>query len=255
MGAGLGLVPGVPALLATLAGALAGGLVQGVTGFGAGVVLMLVLPALLAVPQAAAVSGATCVALTASMTWRYRARVRPAAIAGPAVLYVASSAVAITLTRGVDQAAMKAALGAFLVVLAAYSLLSPGGRARRVEGAAALACVIVSGVCDGAFGIGGPLMVLYYLSRTDDVEEYLGTIQGFFCVTLVCATAFRLATGVMGAGQLPLVAAGVAGVLIGAAAGARLVERLDVEVLRRTTYVVIGLAGAVNVVSGIGGLL
>lgn len=242
---------GAAAPLVVLAGALAGGLVQGVTGFGAGVVLMLVLPALLAVPQAAAVSGAVCVALTASMAWRYRSHVRPSAIAGPAALYVAASAAAITLTRGVDQGAMKVALGLFLVALAAYSLLTPGGEGRRVRGAAALACVVVSGVCDGAFGIGGPLMVLYYLSRTDGVEEYLGTIQGFFCATLVCATAFRLATGVVGAAQLPLAAAGALGVLAGAAVGARVVERLDADALRRATYAVIGLAGVVNVVSGL----
>lgn len=254
MAAGLGTLPGAGALLATLAGALVGGLVQGVTGFGAGVVLMLVLPVLLTVPRAAAVSGAVCVALTASMAWRYRSHLRPAAIVGPAALYVVSSAAAVTLTRGADQSAMKVALGAFLVALAAYSLLAPDERG-RVEGPAALACIVVSGFCDGAFGIGGPLMVLYYLSRTDGVEEYLGTIQGFFCVTLACATAFRLATGVMGVQQLPLVAAGVAGVLLGAAEGARLAERLDGRALRRTTYVVIGLAGALNVVSGVGGLL
>lgn len=238
---------GAAAVLTALASALAGGLVQELTGFGAGVVMMLALPALLAVPQAAAVSGAVCVALTASMAWRYRAHVRPAAIAGPAALYVAASAAAITLTRGADQRAMKVALGAFLVALAAWSLLAPGGQGRRVGGAAALACIVVSGVCDGAFGIGGPLMVLYYLSRTDGVEEYLGTIQGFFCVTLVCSTAFRAATGVIGTAQLPLVALGAAGVLAGAAVGARLVERLDAEVLRKATYAVIGLAGLVNV--------
>lgn len=242
---------GAAAYLVAAASALLGGFVQGVTGFGAGVVIMVALPALLAVPQAAAVSGAICVALTASMTWRYRASVRPAAIAGPAALYVTASAAAIVLTRGVDQGVMKVALGLFLMALAAYSLLAPGGEGRCVEGAAALACVVVSGVCDGAFGIGGPLMVLYYLSRTDGVEEYLGTIQGFFCVTLVCATAFRLATGVIGAAQLPLVLGGVACVLVGAALGARVVERLDAGALRRATYVVIGLAGAVNVVSGL----
>lgn len=242
---------GPAALLVELASALLGGLVQGVTGFGAGVIMMLALPVLLAVPQAAAVSGAVCVALTASMTWRYRARVRPAAIVAPAALYVAASAVAITLTRGVDQGAMKVALGLFLMALAAYSLLAPGGEGRRVGGVAALACVLVSGVCDGAFGIGGPLMVVYYLSRTDDVEEYLGTIQGFFCVTLVSATVFRFATGVVGVAQLPLVALGVLGVLVGAALGARVVERLDAEVLKKATYVVIGLAGVVNVVTGL----
>ena len=239
---------GEPALLAALGGALLGGLVQGVTGFGAGVIMMLVLPPSLAVPQAAAVSGATCVALTASMAWRYRARVRVGAIAAPAVLYVAASSVSILVARGADQGLMKLALGAFLVLLACYLLFFQDGRPRRIEGVAALACIVVSGVCDGLFGIGGPLMVLYYLARTDDVEEYLGTIQGFFCVTLVCATAFRAVSGVLAPGLACPVALCVVGVLAGAALGARVVDRLDTDLVSRVTYLVIGLAGAVNVV-------
>ena len=229
------------------AAALAGGIVQGVTGFGAGVVMMLALPLAFAVPQAAGISGAVCMVLTAAMTWRYRARASVSAIVGPAVIYVVASSVSIVVARGVEQDAMKGALGVFLVLLACYFLFVQGEGEFVPKGAVALACIVVSGVCDGMFGIGGPLMVVYYLARTQGVEEYLGTIQGFFFVTLVCATAFRLASGVLGIGHVPMMLAGVAGVLAGSAIAARLVDRLDAGLVRRATYMVIGLAGVVNV--------
>lgn len=223
-----------------------GGFIQGVTGFGAGVVLMLALPVWLAVPQAAGVSGAVCVAVTASIAWRYRAHIDPKAIVGPAALYVLASSVSITIEQGLDQNAVKVALGLFLVALAAYSLLVPPERVPKPRGAAAVACIAVSGVCDGMFGIGGPLMVLYYLSRTSDTERYLGTIQGFFFLTLVCATVFRAATGVLSPGLVPLIACGIAGVVVGASAAGRVVNRLDARIVRTLTYAVIGMAGIVT---------
>ncbi len=224
----------------------AGGLVQGVTGFGAGIVMMLVLPFALSVPEGAGVTGVASLALTISMAWRYRRHTRLNAIAAPAVGYIAVSWASILLGRNVDPAMMKAALGVFLIALSAY-FLSGKGDGFRPEGAVAAACVLVSGVCDGLFGIGGPLMVVYYLARIDDTREYLGTIQAFFAVTLAAATAMRLASGVLTVADAPLGIASIAGVLVGSSAASRLVGKLDDALVRRATYAVIGFAGAVSV--------
>lgn len=238
---------GVGMFAAGLAAAVAGGLVQGVTGFGAGIVLMLVLPFAFAVSEAAGVAGMVSLVLTASVAWRYRAHIDVRAIVAPAVLYIAASAASIVVERGIDQELMKGALGVFLIVLAAY-FLSGKGDGFRPEGVVAVLCVVVSGACDGLFGIGGPLMVVYYLSRTDGVEEYLGTIQTFFMVTLAAAAVVRLASGVLTVEHVPLAAVCAVGVLAGSAAASRLVGRLDAGLVRRITYVVIGLAGLMNVV-------
>ena len=52
--------------------ALAGGIIQGVTGFGAGVVMMMFLPLQYSVVQSAGISSAICMILCAAMVYRYR---------------------------------------------------------------------------------------------------------------------------------------------------------------------------------------
>ena len=37
-------------------------------------------------------------------------------------------------------------------------------------------CSFVSGLCNGLFGIGGPLMVLIILAACDSMDEYIGNI-------------------------------------------------------------------------------
>ena len=54
--------------------AAAAGTVQTVTGFGAAVVLMLVLPHLFGVVTASALSMSICIALTASLAWNSAAK-------------------------------------------------------------------------------------------------------------------------------------------------------------------------------------
>ena len=52
--------------------AVASGLIQGITGMGGGMLLMLVLPLFFTVQVSSAVAGAICLFLTAAMVIRYR---------------------------------------------------------------------------------------------------------------------------------------------------------------------------------------
>ena len=55
--------------------ALGSGIVQGVTGFGAGVLMMLVLANLFDLPQAAGLSGMIGLTLVSTMAFRYRSAI------------------------------------------------------------------------------------------------------------------------------------------------------------------------------------
>lgn len=238
-------------LMILAAGALpafAGGLIQGVTGFGAGVVMMMFLPLVFPVTQAAGISSAICFAVTVSMAWRYRSYVNVRSIVGPAILYLATSSVCIVVAQGIDQSLMKIVLGVFLVVLACYFLLQRTSTF-RTTGLVAVACIVISGMCDGLFGIGGPLMVVYFMTRTESTEEYLGTLQWFLLVNVVYSTLFRLAGGVITAEHAPVIAAGMVGVLAGLAIANRIVAGLDGDRIRALTYGVIGLSGVSTIVT------
>lgn len=231
--------------------AFAGGIIQGVTGFGAGIIMMIFLPLLLPVNQAAGVSVAIGTVLCATMAWRYRAKVRVGEIVAPALLYLAVSSACILFAAGVDQNAMKGVLGVFLVMLAVYFLFFQSAASFEPKWISAVACIAVSGVCDGLFGVGGPLMVLYYLARIKDRAAYLGTIQGFFLVTSLYSTAFRLMNGIIGVAQLGTVALGAVGVLAGLATASAVSRRLDPAAVRKLTYAVIGVSGVSNLVAAV----
>lgn len=229
--------------MVVVAGVLAG-FVQGVSGFGAGIIAMTVLPLTYGVVTGSAISVSMGLPFLVSMAWRYRAHVRPLQAVAPALLFMAVSSVCILVARAVDATLLKGALGAFLVVLSLYFLF-----VRRAEGSAAmglvpsLACILISGACDGLFGIGGPLMVVYYLARTSDKRAYLGTLQLFFLVTTIWGVSFRAFQGIIVPAIVPVIVVAAAAQLAGQQVANRVVDRLDTAMIRRVTYVLIGLAG------------
>ena len=107
--------------------AAAAGTVQTVTGFGAAVVLMLVLPHLFSVVTASAVSTSICIALTASLAWKFRRKTDFRFIALPIAVFSLSSVVMINLIKSLDLWLIGAAFGAFLLALSLYYLFSIGG--------------------------------------------------------------------------------------------------------------------------------
>ena len=238
------------------AASVAAGLVQGTTGFGAGIVVMLALPQLFGVLGASAVSVSSTIAFCALMAWRYRDAIEWRQIPAPAALFLATSSACVMLARGLDPSWLRVALGAFLVAFSAHALVAGTGRgedAGRLGPAALLACVVGSGICDGLFGIGGPLMVVYFLSRVGDKRAYLGTLQAFFLMGSVYGAVFRAGVGVLTAELLGAVAVCSAGLLVGLTAANRIVDRIDMATLRRLVYVVICACGCLNVWMGVVG--
>ena len=102
--------------------ALAGGLIQGVTGFGAGVIMMMFLPFEFSIIQSAGLSCAISIILSSIMVYRYRKNVNIRKIIIPAVLYLTISSISIMFAKFINQNVMKMILGIFLIVLAIYFL-------------------------------------------------------------------------------------------------------------------------------------
>jgi hypothetical protein len=227
--------------------ALAGGIVQGVTGFGAGIVIMMVLPYYFSLPESAGISGAICIFLCASMAITYRKYTNFKKIILPCVLYLLTCSVAISFSTVVNQALMKKVFGVFLLALAIYYLfLNKNTQKSKMSLLASVFCIVISGCCDGLFGIGGPLMVLYFLNQTDTSEEYLGTIQSFFLINCIYNTGFRVYSGILGIADAGYVLLGVLMILAGAWIADKIVSYLNPDVLKKLTYVMIGISGLMN---------
>lgn len=227
--------------------ALCGGILQGVTGFGAGIVMMMVLPSLFPLNQAAGVSCAIAIVLSLTMFLRYRKHIQIKKVIWPAILYVGVSSISIIFSTMVNQAVMKKVFGVFLIVLSVYYLFFNKSKEKEMNFLVSVIFIAVSGACDGLFGIGGPLMVLFFLEQTHSKEEYLGSIQAVFLVNLIYGTMMRMVNHILTLEHFSYIAVGMVCILGGMVMGNRIVDRLDGEKIKKITYVVIGLSGILNV--------
>ena len=236
-------------LLIMAAVACVSGIIQGVTGFGACIVMMLVFPHFFAVPQAAGIAISGALVLCLIMTVRFRREVRLKKVIPPAVFYIAVCTAAIWFGSKLDAALIKRVLGGFLIALAVYYLFfQKKSEGKPLSLPASAGALGFSAVCDGLFGIGGPLLAVYYLGITRTAHEFLGMIQCFFLVTCLWNTGFRFATGVLGTAHLSAMACTMAGIAAGAFIAIRIVDKVNAEVLKKLTYVMIGVSGVINLI-------
>lgn len=225
------------------------GFVQSVTGFGAGIVFMSIAPYFIAVTGAAAVSNFVSLMLEIMMAWRYRSFIQWRTIGAPALCFMATSTVAIHWATAMDVVVLKRILGVFLILLCPYMLMFRQKIALRPSWRTVMACGVFSGLCDGFFAVGGPMMVLYFLAITRSKEAYLGTLQSFFMICAAYSLAMRTYRGLFTADMVGYALAGTAAIFLGLWLGNRAVNRIDDQMMQKLVCLMIGLSGGVTLLS------
>ena len=224
--------------------AIGGGLIQGMTGFGSGIFVMMFFPLFLPVLQSSALSTLNSISVSLPLAWKYRAYIQPKIIVLPALFYVTAAFFAIRFAVQADLTALKSFLGLFLMLVALYFLFVAGKLKIKATFWTALICGTLAGASSGLFGIGGPPMVIYILAITgDDKEAYIANSQFFFTVTMLFTTTMRVINGIITPGLLFLMIPGILGMTIGKNFGLRIVERIDVDKMKKIIYVFLFLSG------------
>ena len=229
--------------------ALAGGVIQPLTGFGAAVIMMVAASAFYDMTIAPTIVALICMAQSGTMTWMYRKHIDVKQIALPIGLYTVCSLVIINLLGNFDLHVLTALFGAFLIALAAYFLLF----AKRVKLdqpglAAGLVCSAFSGCCAGAFTIGGPMMALYFVAIARSKETYVGNMQFLFFTTNLVNFTMRTVRGYFSAALLPMAGLGMVCILLGLWIGTRLSRKMSGDVARQVVYIGVGVSGLVTLV-------
>lgn len=200
--------------LAVALSAALGGFVQSITGFGAAVVMMTILPYFFTMAVAPSVSTSICLGLTVTLAWKLRKSIDLKLTLPPTLLYAAASVTAIRFIGSMDLRVMTMVFGAFLMLLGAYLLLTEKKAAIRVTPVVTVVCGLLAGVCGGLFSIGGPIMAIYYLAATDSRESYLANAQANFAVNNVTSITTRVLSGYYTLDLLPLTLLGETVVLL-----------------------------------------
>lgn len=235
-----------------LGGALLGGLVSGLTGFGTGLVALpvwlQVLPPQQAAPLVVICSVVaqlqTLPAIWHALDWR---RMAP---------FLAGGALGVPLGVAclphVALGPFKLGLGVVLVLLCSALLL--GKWLPRIQHAGRGADALVGlggGFLGGLAGLSGPLPTLWASLRPWGKDERRAVFQGFNFSVLLFALVAQAASGVVTASVGWLVLAALPGTVLGAWVGRRLYGRLDAERFNRLVQAVLLAAGGVLIVQAV----
>jgi hypothetical protein len=232
--------------LMLLIAAAAAGMLQTITGFGSAILLMLVLPHFFTMLQAPALSSSITLALTVALAWKFRKHLDLRLLLLPVLLYEVSSVAALTVADRLNLELLSLAFGVFLVALSLYFLLLSSTFTVRPTPVSAAVCSLISGVCSGLFGIGGPLMAVYFLSATDTKESYVANVQCLFAVTTGINLLIRMQKGFYTLDLLPFTLLGMVGISLGKALGLRVLNRIPIEAMKKLVYGFVGVAGVLN---------
>ena len=223
--------------------AFAGGVTQTLTGFGAALVMMLVLPYFRTVVQSAAAASATAAVLSVFLIWQYKQYLKPRRVLPSLVLYLAASLTLLQFVQKIDLKLMGVLFGAFLTLLGLYYLFFAAKARIKDTPAATAGCSLFSGVCSACFGVGGPLMSLLFLEKFPKREEYTANLQLFFLLTNLINTGARVINGIFTADLMPVVLVGAAAIWGGKMVGVKLADRLSPDTLRKCIYLLVMLSG------------
>ena len=231
--------------------ALAGGIIQPLTGFGSAVILMVAAQYFFDITIAPGVVAAICMFQSGIMAWNRRKIIDLKQILPPIALYTVCSLAVINLLGSMDLHVLTAAFGGFLMLLALYFLFIAKRVSLNPGLAAGMLCSGFSGCCAGAFTVGGPMMALYFVAIARDKDTYVANMQFLFAATNLTNLAMRAARGLYGAQYLPVTAVGVIFVLVGMVIGSALSKRMNGDVARQVVYIGVGVSGLVTLLQQI----
>ena len=230
----------------------AAAIVRGFAGFGFS--LLAITAISLAMPTAMAVPAIFLMEIAASLhllpgVWR---EVHWRAIGLLLLGCLVTTPLGVWLLATVPAPPMQVALG--LVVLTAAGLLLRGYALQTMPGrTATVATGAASGLLNGAFGIGGPPVILFFFASPAGVAVGRASVIAYFLGTDLIGLAFMLPEGLIGTTQLWLALAFLPALVAGNWIGARGFRGVGHEAFRRWVLWLLMLLALLTLGQGLSG--
>lgn len=233
-------------LLFVLLGALAGGFVNGLAGFGTGItalgIWLFVLSPTVAATLVVVCSAASQVA-TFPKIWRSISlpHVLPFILPG-----LAGVPLGTALLSSVDVATFKLSIGVLLLVYSVYSLL--GQQGLRIAWGGRIADGLVGlggGILGGLAGLSGPLPTVWADIRGWSKEQRRGLFQAFNLSILCAALAAHSVAGFMTPDLGLAVLAALPGTLVGSQIGVSLYAHISEKRFRQIVLTLLATSGSI----------
>lgn len=226
----------------------AASLINGVSGFGFGIVVLMVFPYIFGYTHAVAMAVMMATMLVCYNAYLYRKHINWTWILPWSLLCFVSDFFAIRFLKQMgDGPLVMKLLGGCFILMAVYLLWGQKFIKVRASYTSMSVLAILSGLIQGAFGVGGPLMAAFFLVVCKSKEEYIGTLQMASVTTFGVDLIMRAANGMIDATVLSYSALGIVFILAGLFVAKKLVSHLSATHLK-TIVCVLMLFSGINMV-------
>jgi len=208
--------------------------------------MMLIMPYFFDMIAAPAVTSAITVGLSLTLAWKFRKYIKLNICLFPTIIYLVFSIASINLAKELNLEYISLAFSVFLILLAIYFNVFSERISLQATRKTAAVCAMISGITSGLFGIGGPLMAVYFISAIEDKKSYIGTIQFLFAFTNIINLLMRIANGIYTLDLLPATILGFAGITIGKIVGLRILDKINPVRIKKLVYAFVGISGLLS---------
>lgn len=220
---------------------LLAGFVQGITGFGAGLLAMPLLLFFMEARVAVPLSMLNGLLITAFLSLQLRRHLEWRKILPMCIGCLPGIYVGAVILRKADDAVIRILLGCILIVYGWYGLLARP-RPRRMSRWWSYIAGFGSGAIGTAFATGGPPAIIYTTLTGWDKDTIKATLSGFFFVTGTWMALAHAMAGLTTATVLQHLGGSAVAVLIGVWTGSRIYRRIGRrEYIRMVLLLLMGM--------------
>lgn len=223
---------------------MASSFTQRVTGFGFGILMMTLLPALMPTyGEATALSGLLAIFTALVPAIQTRKFLDWKKLLPILVVFLITSWMGVWLVARLDNNLLKHVVGGVLMAVSLWFFIT-GGRIRMAPTWPVQAGMgTLSGLMGGLFAMQGPPAVIYFLAAADSKDQYIALTQWYFLIGNIFMAFFRAGNGFITGDVLKLWCVAIPGVFLGLWLGAKVYNRIRTEELRRVIYAFLMIAG------------
>lgn len=239
------------ALLIIIAGSLLAGFIQSVSGFGAGVIMTLLLTQFFDPVAAVALNVSVCTVMTLYLIVQFRKYIQWRLIVLPLIPYLIVSTLINKVMTGLDVKMLGVLFGVFQIILAVYYLFFAAVVKPRKDAGTAIAIGGISGATASLFGVGGPFLSLYMVAVSSSPKSYTANLQCVFVISNIVILSEKLAAGHYPVSAWYFTVAGALAIVAGARLGIKLLNKLDSEKMKRVVYWFLLASGITTVLQNV----
>ncbi|OLN30786.1 sulfite exporter TauE/SafE family protein [Desulfosporosinus metallidurans] len=230
--------------------AFLGSMLQTSTGFGFAIVCMALWPFFIPFKVAAAVEVFSAFLMVIYISIKLRKHINLKMLIFPTISSFITGTLGVFLLVSSGDAILRRALGGVLFLMSLYFFLFSERIKIKPTPAKGLLAGAISGILNGLFNVGGPPMVVYFLSSTDDKLEYNATIQFYFSLSSISVLGMHLAMGNFSLDIAKFSLAATGGLVLGIFAGMYLFKKFSINTIKKAVYQSMAVFGLMLLIFG-----